>query len=317
MVKIAVVMDPISGIKPYKDSTFAMLLEAQRRNWELHYLEIGDLLWHHNQSYGHARGLHVKDDTQDWFSLDADAVLTPLADFDVILMRLDPPFNMQYLYATHLLEQAHNAGALVVNNPAALRDANEKLFTLWFPQCIPDTLVTSSAQQIKHFIQEHQDIIIKPLDGMGGASIFRISKDDPNTNVIIETITNYQTRHVMLQKFIPEVSQGDKRILLVDGEPVKYGLARIPAKGETRGNLAVGGTGKGVELTKRDFWICEQVSPVLRKKGLMFVGLDVIGDYLTEINVTSPTCIREIDSIYSLNIAEQLLDSVENKLHET
>jgi len=314
MIKIGVVMDPISKIKPYKDSSFAMLLEAQRRNWQLHYMEIGDLLWSQNQSQGNMRGLRVKDDNQKWFSLDEDAKLTPLAELDVILMRLDPPFNMQYLYATHLLEQAQNKGTLVVNHPAALRDANEKLFTLWFPQCIPATLVSSNSKQINLFIQEHQDIIIKPLDGMGGASIFRISKGDPNTNVIIETITEYQSRHVMLQKFIPEVSQGDKRILLIDGEPIKYGLARIPAEGETRGNLAVGGTGKGVELTEHDYWICNQVGPELKERGLMFVGLDVIGDFMTEINVTSPTCIRELDAIYGLNIAAQLLDLIEQKL---
>ena len=315
MVKLAVVMDPISTIKPYKDSSFAMLLEAQRRNWQLHYLEIGDLLWHQNQSYGNSRNLRVKDDNQEWFFFEGESTLTPLAEFDVILMRLDPPFNMEYLYATHILEQAQSTGTVVVNNPAALRDANEKLFTLWFPQCIPNTLVTSNAKQINHFIQENQDIIIKPLDAMGGASIFRIRKGDPNTSVIIETITEYQTRHVMLQKFIPEVSKGDKRILLIDGEPIKYGLARIPAKGETRGNLAAGGTGKGVELTEREFWICDQVSSVLIEKGLMFVGLDVIGDYLTEINVTSPTCIRELDSMYGLNIAGQLMDSIEKKLN--
>jgi len=307
-------MDPISKIKPYKDSSFAMLLEAQRRNWQLHYMEIGDLFWHQNQSLGNMRGLRVKDDNHNWFSLDDEPKLTPLADLDVILMRLDPPFNMQYLYATHLLEQAQKAGTLIVNNPAALRDANEKLFTLWFSQCIPATLVSSNAKQINLFIQKHEDIIIKPLDGMGGASIFRISKGDPNTNVIIETITENQTRHVMLQKFIPEVSQGDKRILLIDGEPIKYGLARIPAEGETRGNLAVGGTGKGVELTERDYWICHQVAPVLKEKGLMFVGLDVIGDYMTEINVTSPTRIRELDAIYGLNIAAQLLDLIAQKL---
>jgi len=314
MLKLAVLMDPISTIKPYKDSSFAMLLEAQKRNWQLHYLEIGDLLWQQNQSYGKTRRLRVKDDNQDWFSLDEEFSLTPLAEMNVILMRVDPPFNMEYLYATHLLEQAQRTGTLVVNNPTALRDANEKLFTLWFPQCIPNTLVSSNAKQINHFIQEHQDIIIKPLDAMGGASIFRIRKGDPNTSVIIETITEYQTKHVMLQRFIPEVSQGDKRILLIDGEPIKYGLARIPAKGETRGNLAAGGTGKGVELTKRDFWICDQVSSTLKEKGLLFVGLDVIGDYLTEINVTSPTCIRELDSMYGLNIAGQLMDSIEMKL---
>jgi len=314
MLKLAVLMDPISTIKPYKDSSFAMLLEAQKRNWQLHYLEIGDLLWQQNQSYGKTRRLRVKDDNQDWFSLDEEFSLTPLAEMNVILMRVDPPFNMEYLYATHLLEQAQRTGTLVVNNPTALRDANEKLFTLWFPQCIPNTLVSSNAKQINHFIQEHQDIIIKPLDAMGGASIFRIRKGDPNTSVIIETITEYQTKHVMLQRFIPEVSQGDKRILLIDGEPIKYGLARIPAKGETRGNLAAGGTGKGVELTKRDFWICDQVSSTLKEKGLLFVGLDVIGDYLTEINVTSPTCIRELDSMYDLNIAGQLMDSIEMKL---
>jgi len=223
---------------------------------------------------------------------------------------------MDYIYTTYLLELAESAGVFVVNEPQSLRDANEKLYTAWFPQCAPPTLVTSQAELIRSFLAEHSDIILKPLDTMGGASIFRVQQDDLNTGVIIETLTGYGQRPVMAQRFIPEIRDGDKRILLIDGEPVPYALARIPAKGETRANLAVGGRGVGVALSERDYWICEQVAPRLKEKGLLFVGLDVIGDYLTEINVTSPTCIRELDEQYDLDIGSQLMASIESKLNK-
>ncbi|MGH8591790.1 MAG: glutathione synthase, partial [Gammaproteobacteria bacterium] len=232
----------------------------------------------------------------------------------VVLMRKDPPFDMEYIYATYLLELAEAAGVLVVNAPQGLRDANEKLFTAWFRQCCPESLVTRDRTRIRSFLEEHGDIILKPLDGMGGISIFRVRAADPNTNVIIETLTAHGRRFMMAQRFIPEITEGDKRILLIDGHPVPYALARYPAPGETRGNLAAGGRSAGVALSERDRWICAEVGETLRRKGLMFVGLDVIGDYLTEINVTSPTCIRELDALYRLDIAGQLMDAIEQRL---
>jgi len=313
MLKLGVVMDPISSIKIKKDSTFAMLLAAQARGWPLYYMEMNDLSVIDGQAWGIMRSLTVKDDAKGWFEL-GEAEQLPLSKLDVVLMRKDPPFNMEYIYATYILELAENAGTLIVNKPQTLRDANEKLSTSWFPKCTVPTLVTRNTQQINEFLQRQKDIIVKPLDGMGGASIFRIREGDVNTNVIIETLTQYESRFTMAQRFIPEISQGDKRILLLDGEPVPYALARIPPEGESRGNLAVGGTGVGVPLSERDRWICQQVGPVLKDKGLLFVGLDVIGDYLTEINITSPTCIRELDKIYNLDIGSQLMDIIERKL---
>jgi glutathione synthase len=239
-----------------------------------------------------------------------------LKDLDVILMRKDPPFDLEYIYATYLLERAESAGVLVVNKPQSLRDVNEKLYTAWFPQCSPPTLVSRNMSQFRKFLAEYQKIVIKPLDGMGGASIFVVTEESPNISVILETMTMYGTRSVMAQQFLPEISQGDKRILVVDGKAVAYALARIPAHGESRGNLAAGGTAKGVELSERDHWIVEQLAPTLKEKGLLFVGIDVIGDYLTEINVTSPTCVRELDALYGLNIAGDFLDSIENRLAE-
>jgi glutathione synthase len=313
MLKLGVVMDPIPTIKIKKDSTFAMLLAAQARSWSVVYMELNDLWVLDGKAMANVRQLSVNDDPAGWFEL-GDSFPLPLGDLDVILMRKDPPFNMEYIYATYILELAEREGVLAVNKPQALRDANEKLFTAWFPQCTAPTLVTRNPQQILAFLQQYKDIILKPLHGMGGVSIFRVTEGDMNTNVIIETLTEYQTRYVMAQRFIPEIRYGDKRILLVDGEPVPYALARVPAKGETRGNLAAGGTGLGVALSERDFWICEQVAPTLKAKGLMFVGLDVIGDYLTEINVTSPTCIRELDGIYGLDIAGKLMDAIAAKI---
>ena len=311
--KIGIVMDPISAITIKKDSSFAMLLAAQAKGWSLFYMEQQDLFLHKGTVSAEMRALTVEDNADNWFEL-GDTQTLALTELDAILMRKDPPFDMEYIYSTYLLEQAQAAGVLVVNNPQSLRDANEKLYTAWFPQCCPPTLVTRQSHLIRNFQQEHGDIILKPLDGMGGASIFRVKLDDPNTSVIIETLTEYGQKSVMAQKFIPEIVDGDKRILMINGEPVPYALARIPAKGETRGNLAAGGTAKGQPLTEHDRWICEQVGPALREKGLLFVGLDVIGNYLTEINVTSPTCIRELDKQFDLNIAGDLMNSIEHQL---
>jgi glutathione synthase len=310
MIKLGVVMDPIGSINIKKDSSFAMLLEAQQRAYSLFYLEQPDMYFAGPQARATVRPLKVKDDPQSWFELGETKDIA-LAELDVILMRKDPPFNMDYIYSTYLLEAAEQQGTLIVNKPASLRDCNEKLYTLQFPDCIPHTTVSSSASQLKKFIEQQQDTILKPLDGMGGESIFRVKHDDANLNVIIETLTYKGRRMIMAQRFIPEIVQGDKRILLINGEPVPYALARIPGKGETRGNLAVGGRGEGVELSERDRWICQQVGPRLREIGLLFVGLDVIGDYLTEINVTSPTCIRELDTIFELNISATLMDCIE------
>src|SRR3990170_1362912 len=312
-MKLGVVMDPIGSIVIAKDTSFALMLEAQARGWEIHYLELGDLFLRDGAAYGRTRRLGVRDDPRGWFEFGAEQTI-PLSELDVILMRKDPPFDMEYVYTTYLLERAEAAGVLVVNKPRSLRDANEKLFTAWFPQCMPPTLVTRSAARVRDFLSAHGDIVLKPLGGMGGESVFRLRRGDPNTNVAIEILTADETRFAMAQRFIPEIAQGDKRILLIDGEPIPYALARIPAEGETRGNLAVGGTGVGVPLSERDRWICAQVGPVLREKGLLFVGLDVIGDYLTEINVTSPTCIRELDRQYGLHISAGLMDAIADRL---
>ncbi|MDH5358485.1 MAG: glutathione synthase [Gammaproteobacteria bacterium] len=310
---IGIVMDPISAINIKKDSSFAMLLAAQAKGWTLFYMEQQDLFLRQGIVSAEMKPLRVVENADKWFEL-GEGQTTALSDLDVILMRKDPPFDMEYIYSTYLLEQAQAAGVLIVNNPQSLRDANEKLYTAWFPECCPPTLVTRQNHLIREFQSQHGDIILKPLDGMGGASIFRLNQDDPNTSVIIETLTSHGRKSVMAQQFIPEISDGDKRILMINGEPVPYALARIPAKGETRGNLAAGGRAEGRALTDRDHWICQQVGPTLREKGLLFVGLDVIGNYLTEINVTSPTCIRELDAQFNLNIAGDLIDCIEQQL---
>jgi len=312
-IKLGIVMDPIESINIKKDSSFAMMLEARRRGWELHYMQQSDLFLQDGHTYASMARLEVYDEANKWFNI-KKTVTAPVSELDVVLMRLDPPFDMEYIYTTYLLEYAERQGVLVVNKPQSLRDANEKIFTGWFPQCSPPTLVTRQAEHIRAFLNKYKDIILKPPGGMGGKSIFRLQKNDPNISVVIETLTDHASDFTIVQQFIPEISQGDKRILLIDGEPVPYALARIPAKGETRGNLAAGGKGEGMALTERDKWICAQLGPVLKEKGLMFVGIDVIGDYLTEINVTSPTCIRELDALYSLNISGDLLDCIENKL---
>lgn len=315
LLKVGMVMDPIENIKPHKDSSFAMLLEAQRRGHTLFYMQPEDLFLKNGRAFANTSELKVwdKPKTEQFFGFGASHQ-TDLADLDIILIRQDPPFNNDYLYSTHILEQAESEGALVVNKPQSLRDANEKLFASWFPECIPPTLVSANQAQLKQFVKEHQDTILKPLDAMGGASIFRVKKDDPNTNVIIETMTDHGKHHIMAQVYLPEIKQGDKRILLINGKPIEYTLARIPAEGETRGNIAAGGTGVGMEITPREKWLCEQIAPKLKAKGLHFVGLDVIGDFITEINVTSPTCIRELDTQFNLNIAGVLFDHLESQL---
>ncbi|MBS25215.1 MAG: glutathione synthase [Gammaproteobacteria bacterium] len=312
-VKVGVVMDPIESIIVKKDTTLAMLLAAQKRGWAIHYMLHFDLYMDQGSPRGQMRTLSVMDDEQNWFKLGNHSDQA-LGELDVILMRKDPPFNLDYIYSTYILEQAQREGTLIVNDPKSLRDCNEKLFATQFPQCCPPVLAASSENKLKAFHEEHEDVIYKPLDGMGGSSIFRAKKDDPNLSVIIETLTDGGSRQIMAQKYIPEIREGDKRILLIDGKPVEYCLARIPAMGESRGNLAAGGSGIAQKLTDRDHWICNEVSPTLKEKGLLFVGLDVIGDYLTEINVTSPTCLREIDRAQNLDIAADLMDSIQQKL---
>jgi glutathione synthase len=314
-IKLGIVMDPIGSINYKKDSSLAMLFEAQKRGYELYYMEQNNLYLQDETACATAQKLVVKKDSTCWYSL-SDAQDIELSELNVILMRKDPPFNMDYIYATYILGMAEKFGVLVVNRPASLRNANEKLFALEFPQCIPPTLVSSQATKIKEFVTRHDAVILKPLGGMGGSSIFRTDKTDQNINVIIETLTDNGKRLIMAQRFIPEIKQGDKRILLIDGEAVPYALARIPQQGDVRANLATGGVGQGIPLSERDQWICAQVGPRLKQEGLMFVGLDVIGDYLTEVNVTSPTCIRELDSQYDINISSLLMDCIEKKLEQ-
>ena len=314
-IKLGIVMDPIRSIKVHKDSSFAMLLAAQKRGWELFYMEQDDLFLDDRRCYATMQTLSVRDDVRDWYSL-SEKRTAAVDELDVVLMRKDPPMNMEFLYSSFLLERAEAHGTLVVNSPAAIRNASEKLYTAWFSQCCPPTRVSRDAVRLKEFLAEHGDIIVKPLDGMGGASVFRIQENDPNLNVILETITGNGDTSAMAQRYIPEITEGDKRILMINGEPFPHALARIPASGETRGNLAAGGRGEGVDLSRRDHWICDQVGPALREQGLMFVGLDVIGDYLTEINVTSPTCIRELDTLYNADIAGQLMDAIEARLNQ-
>ena len=314
-IKLGIVMDPIGSIKVHKDSSFAMLLAAQKRGWELFYMEQDDLFLDDSRCHATMQKLAVRDEARDWYSL-SEQRTAAVDELDVVLMRKDPPMNMEFLYSSFLLERAEAHGTLVVNSPAAIRDASEKLYTAWFSQCCPPTRVSRDAVRLKDFLAEHGDIIVKPLDGMGGASVFRIQENDPNLNVILETITGNGDTSAMAQRYIPEITEGDKRILMINGEPFPHALARIPASGETRGNLAAGGRGEGVDLSRRDRWICDQVGPALREQGLMFVGLDVIGDYLTEINVTSPTCIRELDTLYNADIAGQLMDAIEARLNQ-
>ena len=312
-LKIGVVMDPIEQINYKKDSTMAMLWAASDRGWQLYYMEQKDLYLEQGVARANLAPLEVFRDPQAWFSR-GEAVPMDLAELDVILMRKDPPFDNEYIYSTYIMEAAERQGTLIVNRCQSLRDCNEKIFATEFPQCCPPVLVSADTDRLKAFHTEHQDVIFKPLDGMGGTSIFRVKAEDPNLNVILETLTGFSQQTIMAQRFIPEIRDGDKRILMIKGEPVPYSLARVPVKGETRGNLAAGGSARPQPLTDRDRWIAEQVGPALRAKGLLFVGLDVIGDYLTEINVTSPTCIREIDNEYDLDIGGQLMDCITQEL---
>jgi glutathione synthase len=309
-LKIGIVMDPIESITPYKDSSLAMLLEAQRRDAEIHYFQQGDLKLLSGRAIGHSQRLKVTDDNSDWFET-SDAAEVDLGDLDAILMRKDPPFDMEYIYTTYILDRAREAGALIVNHPQALRDMNEKAYTAWFPECTPITLITRSMAEMKAFLAEHDRIVVKPLDGMGGRSIFVVKKGDNNANVIFETLTDFGKQFAMAQVYVPEINLGDKRVLLVNGETVPYALARIPSDDDNRGNLVMGATGVGQELSAADMAICERVGPVLRDAGVLFAGIDIIGDYLTEVNVTSPTGIREIDKQFDLNIAGLLFDAIE------
>lgn len=312
-VKLGIVMDPIQSINIKKDTSFGMLLEAQRRGYELFYMELGDLFIDQGQPKASVRLLTVTNDKDNWFTL-SDAEPMQLGELDVLLMRKDPPVDQEFIYATHIFDLAEAKGTLVVNKPQSLRDFNEKLFTSWFPDLIARTLVTSNDQLIRQFHKDNQDIICKPLDGMGGASIFRVKPDGNNLGVIIETLTDYGKRLGMFQEYLPEIKDGDKRILIIDGEPVPYCLARLPSQGETRGNLAAGGSGRPQPLSQSDWAIAKQIAPTLKEKGLLFVGLDVIGDKITEINVTSPTCVREIENQYQINICGLLFDAIEKRL---
>ncbi|KXJ30534.1 MULTISPECIES: glutathione synthase [Pseudomonas] len=311
-IRLGIVMDPIERISYKKDSSMAMLWAAKARGWTLHYFEMQDLYQVDGEARGRGRQLDVFQDPERWFAFGEDVDL-PLRELDVILMRKDPPFDNEFVYATYLLEQAERGGTLVVNRPASLRDCNEKFFATLFPELAPPTLVSRRADIIREFARSHGDVILKPLDGMGGSSVFRHREGDPNLSVILETLTAHGTQQIIAQRYLPGIKDGDKRILMIDGEPVDYCLARIPAQGETRGNLAAGGRGVAQPLSARDREIAATVGPELRKRGLLFVGLDVIGEHLTEINVTSPTCIREIDAAYDTRIAERLMDVIAQK----
>lgn len=309
MTTIAFVIDPIETFHLEKDSTIAMMRAAQKRNWEMSVMQPQDLYVERGVAMAKSQSLTLTNTTPNWYELSPSKTIT-LGNLDYIFMRKDPPFDMDFIYSTYILELALQQGAQVINHPQSLRDTNEKMFINWFPQCITDTLVSANITQLKDFLHQQKDVIVKPLDGMGGASIFRLQEDSPNIAVTLDLMTDFGKRLIMAQRYLPEIKQGDKRILLINGEPIPYALARIPAEGETRANLAAGGTGKAVPLTERDHWLCQQVGAVLKYKGLQFVGLDVIGDYITEINVTSPTCIRQLDEQCGLDIAGALLDSL-------
>ena len=314
--RLGVIMDPIAAIKPKKDTTLALLLAAARHGYELHYMEMSDLSLRDGRACARTRPLMVHNDLKHWydFSGPRSEVATPLAELDVVLMRKDPPFDMEFVFATYMLERAQAEGALVVNDPRSIRDASEKLFTAWFSDVCPPTLVTRNMDELRAFQREHGDIVVKPLDGMGGASVFRVKPDDGNASVIFETITALEQRYCMAQRYLPAILDGDKRILVVDGEPLPYSLARIPASGELRGNLAAGGRGVPQPLSASDRAIAERVAPELKKRGLIFVGLDVIGDRLTEINVTSPTCAREIEAVYDIDVGGLLMQAIDRRL---
>ena len=311
--RLGIVMDPIAEITPKKDSSLAMLLEAGRRGYEIHYMQQKDLRLVRGEAHGRSRILSVKDSEDDYFELGRESDLR-LGELDVILMRKDPPFDMEYIYTTYILERAELAGCLVVNRPQALRDMNEKVYTAWFPDCAPETLITRSMPDMKSFLEKHGKIVVKPLDGMGGKSIFVAREGDNNANVIFETLTDNGRRFAMAQVFIPEISEGDKRILLVDGEPIPGALARIPPADDNRGNLVMGAIGEGRDLSERDLAICARIGPVLKEHGVLFCGIDVIGDYLTEINSTSPTGIREISKLFGVDASALLFDAINRRL---
>ena len=313
-IKLGIVMDPISGVNVKKDSSMAMMLEAQKRGYQIHYMEMQDLYLDQGECRAQTQIIKVFDDPENWYELEPAQDIS-VSDLDAVLMRKDPPFDTEYIYATYMLERAEVNGTLIVNKPQSLRDCNEKLFTAWFPELTPRTIVTRNSQKIREFHQELQDIIIKPLDGMGGSSIFRIGPQDHNIGVILETLTAHGNQYAMVQEYMPAIKDGDKRILIVNGEPMPYCLARIPAQGETRGNLAAGGRGEARPLSPSDKLIADTIAPELKKRGLYFVGLDVIGDKVTEINVTSPTCIREIEAAYPINISGKLMDAIEENLN--
>ncbi len=310
---LGVVMDPIASINFEKDTTLALLLAAQKHGYEIFYMEQADLYLDNSEPYAKMGRLKVYDHPEKWFDLEKSSP-QHLSQLDVILMRKDPPFDSEFIYSTYILEAAERLGTLIVNRPQSLRDCNEKVFATHFPQCTPPLIVSRDQALLSAFLEDHEEVVYKPLDGMGGTSIFRVKRGDQNLNVILETLTADGKNTIMAQKYLPEITSGDKRILVVDGVVIPYCLARIPPKGEFRGNLAVGGTGLVKPLNERDFWIAEQVSPVLKEKGLIFVGLDVIGDYLTEINVTSPTCVREIDKLHNTAIGETLMEAIEVRL---
>ena len=305
--KLGVVMDPIGSINYKKDTTLALLWAAQERGWTLFYIEPSGLFLDGGTPMAKGRPLAVHRDPERWYELE-DEAKTVLSELDIILMRKDPPFDLEYIYATYLLERAEQQGTLVVNRCQSLRDCNEKLFATVFPECCPPLVVSRDMSTLRAFHAQHKDVIYKPLDGMGGSAIFRVREDDPNLSVVLETLTGSGRQTIMAQQYLPEITEGDKRILMINGEPVPYCLARVPLAGESRGNLAAGGSGRVQPLSERDQWIAAQVGPALKARGLFFVGLDVIGDYLTEINVTSPTCLREIEAESGLDIAGQLLD---------
>ena len=309
-MKLGVVMDPIESINFKKDSTLAMMLEAQSKNHHIFYITTNSLFIESGIAYATTSKIQLRDDPADWFTLEEEKVMR-LAELDSVLMRQDPPFNSDYIYNTYVLEMAQREGVNIFNNPRSLRDCNEKVFATEFPQCCTKHLVTSKKNLLTDFVIEHKDTVIKPLDGMGGASIFRLKSHDPNLNVILETITDHFAEKVMIQEYIPEISEGDKRILVINGEPMGAAIARIPAEGELRGNLAAGASAVARSLTERDMWICKEVAPSLVEKGLLLVGLDIIGDYLTEINVTSPTCFKEYKELCDIDVAKIFIESVE------
>ena len=315
-VRLAVVMDPIADIKFAKDTTLAMLLAAQARGWSLHYLEQGDLRLRDGIAEGGSRPLGVRADPDDWFSL-GERTVGPLGAFDVILMRKDPPFDTEFIYTSYILERAEAQGALVVNRPQGLRDMNEKVYTAWFPQCCAPTLITRDMEEMTAFARQHGKIVCKPLFGMGGRSIFVLEPGDKNQNVVFETLTDYGQRFAMVQRYLPEIAvSGDARVLLIDGEPAPYALARIPAADDNRGNLAAGARGVGRELTERDRWLAGLIGPVLARAGMLFVGLDVIGGYVTEINVTSPTGARELHKQHGIDVTAQLMEAIARRLEQ-